>query len=88
MDDLISRQKAIDALSEYSESAAIYIIKSLPSARNTGKWITGNKLFGGIPYHCSECGEITLETCMGKPRFKYCPNCGAKMLRGGQDGCE
>lgn len=33
-------------------------------------------------FRCSRCGEETWQTVMGKPRFKYCPMCGAYM-RGG-----
>ena len=41
-----------------------------------GRWISKDKIFGGIPFACSNCGEETRETVMGKPRFRFCPNCG------------
>ena len=44
-----------------------------------GKWIPKDKIFEGIPFECSICGEETRETVMGKPRFNYCPMCGAMM---------
>ena len=58
-----------------------------------GKWIHGKELSRayvgnccvGIVYEdfrCSACGVI-IEECE-KPKWKYCPNCGAKM--GVQDG--
>lgn len=31
-------------------------------------------------YFCSECrAEFMVETCMLKPMWNYCPNCGAEM---------
>lgn len=30
-------------------------------------------------YKCDQCGEVTNNTCMGKPRYNYCPMCGADM---------
>lgn len=42
-----------------------------------GKWISKDKIFGGIPFACSNCGEETRDTVMGKPRFRFCPMCGA-----------
>ena len=45
----------------------------------TGKWISADAIFGGVPFYCSECGENTRDTVMGKPRYNFCPMCGAKM---------
>lgn len=36
------------------------------------------------PCVCSNCGEPCKDTVMGKPRWDYCPSCGAKM-DGGQE---
>jgi len=44
-----------------------------------GRWISADAIFGGVPFYCSECGENTRDTVMGKPRWNFCPNCGAKM---------
>ena len=44
-----------------------------------GKWISADAMFHGVPFYCSECGENTRDTVMGKPRWKFCPMCGAKM---------
>jgi len=49
-----------------------------------GRWISADAIFGGVPFYCSECGENTRDTVMGKPRWNFCPNCGADM-RGGQN---
>lgn len=45
----------------------------------SGEWISKDKVFGGIPFACSNCGEETKETVMGKPRFRFCPMCGLPM---------
>ena len=31
---------------------------------------------------CSECGEEITSTIMGKPRYQWCPMCGADMREG------
>lgn len=80
MDDLISRQAAIDALVKairedpyYDSNEAInglgvcdvrVILNDLPSAERHGQW---------IDLQCDQCGQVD----MSKPN--YCPNCGAKM---------
>lgn len=43
------------------------------------KWIVEENTFGFLTCECSNCGEITRDTVMGKPKFKYCPMCGAYM---------
>ena len=47
--------------------------------RIKGRWISADAIFGGEPFYCSECGENTRDTVMGKPRWNFCPNCGAEM---------
>ena len=70
--DLISRQAAIDALSQHFLLDAVKpIIDSVPSAepeRKKGKWIDDN---------CSECGQYVYH---GDAR-NFCPNCGCQMER-------
>lgn len=87
MDDLISRQAAIDLLEKWSggydyieteKESAIKEFQKLPSAqpeRKTGKWVDAEKApFGMWFATCSECGKRqTLEY------LNYCPNCGANM---------
>ena len=34
-------------------------------------------------WECDQCGETTMESVMYKPRFRFCPWCGAEM-RGGR----
>ena len=104
MNDLISRQAAIDAIAKMMPQSftpdgshpadkeifiaqeafadCIKTIEILPSAqpeRIRGRWISADAIFGGEPFYCSECGENTRDTVMGKPRWNFCPNCGADM---------
>ena len=94
MDDLISRQAAIDAVrgSIWAQNH----IKNLPSVKpqKVGRWdfferrepqydLVGVKTWA-VAYKCSECGFIhTVIEDFG--HYAYCPNCGAKMERGDVD---
>ena len=76
--DLISRQDAINAIEDnlgdsVCERIATNILKGLPSAEKTGKWI-GDK--------CSVCGE---ERAWYGCNPSYCPHCGSRMENGGED---
>ena len=88
--DTISRQSAIDALDKRFDSIPMEQtteilqlrrdLRQLPSAQpKRGRGISADAMFGGVPLYCSECGENTRDTVMGKPRWNFCPNCGAKM---------
>ena len=47
-----------------------------------GEWKPFDLTWGRSLYACSVCGEVEYLPCdafNGKPLFKYCPNCGAKM---------
>ena len=50
-----------------------------------GRWIN-NLEEAWQAFNCSICGESTDDTCMGKPRANYCPNCGAKMDKENDNG--
>ena len=90
--DCISRQQTIGALRNYLLGKNVpcdgtltcrlienEVINKLPSAQpETGRWISADAMFGGVPFYCSECGENTRDTVMGKPRWKYCPMCGSR----------
>ena len=95
MDDLISREQAIDAvraallawsyMPEWRDDKIIKAVKRLPPIQpKRGKWIrTGS---GSLydHYECSECGKAPKWECMGDNRWKiaftgFCPNCGADM---------
>ena len=86
MDDLISRQAAIDAVSNMLRrkfgiggDLAEITLAELPSAqpeRKRGKW----KPYRCDMYECSECGYIYTElTDRHRCGANYCPNCGADM---------
>ena len=90
--ELISRQLAIDALDEieaevadgygyqYAKWREYFVeMQSAQPERIKGRWISADAIFGGEPFYCSECGENTRDTVMGKPRWNFCPNCGADM---------
>lgn len=73
---------------KYVFASAINVIRgnllSFPSAdvrENVhGEWIAEGALFHGIKFKCNRCGETTVESFMYKPRWNFCPICGAIML--------
>lgn len=97
--DLISRQDAIDALMNDSDWAdAIPTIKSLPSApdsRQRGEWVRLEReenvydLHGvptwGVNYMCDKCGFITTAIQDHFAQYRWCPSCGARMYKGGEE---
>ena len=81
MNDLISRQAAIDAIFGRSHEIIKMRIGNLPSAQpeqQKGKWITSDDMYEtGV---CSVCKCDSQEpVSYAITMFKYCPNCGAKM---------
>ena len=87
IDDLISRQDAIDAIMEEPSEARYpswYAekIKKLPSAQRKGKWIRENIVLTSTPpqyqWHCSGCGRLA-RGFSTEILTDFCPNCGAKM---------
>lgn len=86
MDDLISRQAAIDALKEkvfrnltdefYGAMQVLDELPSTESERKTGEWVSNHD----GSWNCSECGLRVLVYAKGN----YCPNCGARMVK--EDG--
>ena len=90
MDDLISRQVAIDSLTEIimnlknvygnmgsAVNGARECIKSLPSAEpeRTAKVETVEK---PNVFKCSECGQYFHSTSWGSP-VEYCSRCGCRL---------
>lgn len=85
MDDMISRQAAIDEIKEIYEwhdnvtkERIIEHFKQLPSAERTGRWTyvydENAKLFFKNQWVCSACG---MSNAYGMSDF--CPHCGAMM---------
>ena len=88
MDDLISRQAAIDALitvkSCLVEEEQLFMdclisdIERLPSAYpKKGRWRLLHKDIEGVWFGCTNCGNGMIFDDY-KP-YDYCPNCGARM---------
>lgn len=95
MSDLIDRQAAIDeikALYEWhdtvTEDMAVDHLNRLPSAgpRPRGRWRPNFIYHYEDRFVCSVCGRsYKVDTCMGKPIWDFCPNCGADMRGEEQD---
>ena len=89
MDDLISRQAAIDEITEYGSGNTTYMsvaelkrrIEQLPSAqpeRKRGTWIPVTNGRGG--HECSLCHTYAPSFQTGDEWLTdYCPTCGACM---------
>ena len=94
MSDLIDRQAAIDVAKdvhnavlccEVSPSKSLLEVvkrlESLPSAEpKTGEWI--DWLGKGNEWECSVC-KCSIES-HGSIAYKYCPNCGVRMIEEGK----
>ena len=84
MDDLISRQAAIDFIDagrfvnpnepRWSDNEVVNFLKSRPSVqpeRKKGKWIDKSGGIEGAWNYCSVCGEQAIDL------YDFCPNCGS-----------
>lgn len=90
MDELISRQDAIDVIDkeqkeiDVSDVSAMYayskcktIIKQLPSAPpKTGRW---KNIVDGFEYTWGTCDWCRARIPMAYKYYEYCPHCGTKM---------
>lgn len=101
MNDLISRQAAIDALRNEENHAfnsyyrglvkAHKIITDLPPVTpqpKIGHWIMENMSDGDVGYRCSECNELFWLEC-GTPkdnRYNFCPKCGERLIEQQESG--
>ena len=77
--DLIRREDAIVAVENNSygmgSRASVKAIKALPSAEAVqGEWF-----YRWNDFECSACGAFE------KNRSNFCPNCGTKMYKDGED---
>lgn len=99
MDDVISRQAAIDAINQICPIDTEYdctlldrvdvrcVLTELPSAqpdRKNGTWVPVTNGRGG--HECDQCHNYAPSYSTGEERLSdYCPNCGAKMGEEGKD---
>lgn len=75
MDDLISRQEALKAVGV--NSWAGFRINALPSAQRTGRWIVDDEFIDCSSCRAEKWSRTPYESLV--KRFRFCPNCGAKM---------
>lgn len=95
MRDLISRRAAIKAIDDlpncyngysdtYDKAYIIGVLEELPTIepeRKKGKWKPFDLTWGRSIFSCSCCGDgIEVPTECGMPIYRFCPNCGAKMV--------
>ena len=86
MDDLISRQAAIELIEseyrrwgeEYGITDVLCDLDDLPTAEKKGKWIPVTNGRGG--HECDQCHEYAPSWQTGEEHLtNYCPNCGCRM---------
>ena len=79
-----------EAVIEKNHGGVVYIddIKSIPAADvapvRHGRWIYAKTYYDADECNCSLCGQL-MTTAINK-RMNFCPNCGAKMDGGVDDG--
>lgn len=62
-------------------------LEKLPSAERVGKWIEIENKWGGLEIRCSECGaQVPRDVWGNTMQSAYCPNCGARMTEGEENG--
>lgn len=72
---------------EVTWNDAVYMIKTAPTIepeRKKGKWIEIEDFYNRISGRCSVCGWESHMYDDDVVGMEYCPNCGARMLRGGR----
>ena len=88
MDDIISRQAAIEAVMNHYRVGdkpqneemdwCAKMLNELPTAEKKGKWIPVTNGRGG--HECDQCHEYAPSWQTGEEHLtNYCPNCGARM---------
>lgn len=88
MSDLIKREDAIRickmfASAKYRVPYIEQAFENIPTIDAVsvvhGEWMPNPKIGWGETWVCSICGEKTTSSIVGKPRYNYCPMCGARM---------
>ena len=85
-DELLSWAVCINHPKHLMREDAIYVLDAIPASDvalvRHGRWGVD-----GVYVVCSVCKRFTLSPIIKQtPTFKYCPNCGAKMDGGIDDG--
>ena len=91
MNDLISRQAAIEAVMECYDNDELFEVyedklRELPPAQpesDSGRWerhYSRPGVYADLYWHCSKCGYKT-DYQYANVSHHYCPNCGRKMER-------
>ena len=94
MDDLISKLSVLELIDDYNSDAlgSVFIdyshglkfkraVLKLPSAEKTGKWEEVKNSDGAShDYRCSVCHRYRFHNGEMRSKYKYCPNCGCRMV--------
>ena len=91
MQDLISRQAAIETVMECYDNAELFEVyeeklRELPPAQpesDSGRWerhYSRPGVYADLYWHCSKCGYKT-DYQYANVNHHYCPHCGRKMER-------
>ena len=77
---MIYDEALVDALYALNEAPTVDAVEVVH-----GKWVhSGRRIPNGVDWwHCSECGKSATGV---EIKYNYCPNCGAKMDGGNDDG--
>lgn len=76
--DLERRGVTVLAVANHKQ-VTVDLLEQLPSVQpRKGKWMPDNTNYYDERYICSECNaNYKVDTCMGKPSWNFCPNCGS-----------
>ena len=82
-EDLIRRSDVIEITAETGALETQRRVKALPTIEpKRGEWIATKEVaWGALLFQCSECGVSISDIPISeeKPKFPYCPWCGADM---------
>lgn len=87
------REKLIDLIASYMEfvrtatpkEMATYLIANGVVVRERGEWLHSKRV--AFAQECSVCGGVVYwDECGCRHDYDFCPNCGADMRKGENDG--